>query len=119
MPETAITPAIIVPKLAPEPAKPAPKPAFKRASKPASKPAFKPASKQAANRAYKRQISEVIPRNERADAGKAHLEKEDPTHTGNGGTGTECRRSGRARTAPPNKFETLARPNATFSRFCI
>ena len=63
--------------------------------------------KQAANRAHKRQISEAIPRNERADAGKAHLEKEDHTHTsnggvgnggaGSGGAGTECRRSGRVR----------------------
>jgi hypothetical protein len=90
MPETATTPAATVPEPAPEPAKPVPK------------PAPKPAPKQAANRAHKRQISEAIPRNERADAGKAHLEKEDHTHTGNGGAdsggaGTECRRSGRVR----------------------
>ena len=48
-------------------------------SEPATEPA-KPAPKQAANRAHKRQISEAIPRNERADAGEAHLEKEDHTH---------------------------------------
>ena len=81
------------------------------ATEPATEPA-KPAPKQAANRAHKRQISEAIPRNERAEAGKAHLEKEDHTHTGdggagnegagnkgagNGGAGTECRRSGRVR----------------------
>jgi hypothetical protein len=41
----------------------------------------KPAPKQAANRAHERQISEAIPRNERADVGKTHLEKEDYTHT--------------------------------------
>ena len=59
-PETAITPAAIVPELAPETAKPAPKTAPKRAPKPASKrapkQAAKPAPKQAANRAHKRQI---------------------------------------------------------------
>ena len=80
MPETATTPAAIVPKPAPEPAKPAPK--------------------QAANGAHKRQISEAIPRNERADAGKTYLENENPPRTGNGGADsrgadTECRRSGR------------------------
>ena len=75
-------------------------------SEPALEPA-KPAPKQAANRAHKRQISEAIPRNERAEVGKAHLEKEDHTHysnggagnggAGSGGAGTECRRSGRVR----------------------
>jgi hypothetical protein len=57
MPGTATTPAAMIPEPAPEPAKPAPK--------------------QAANRAHEHQITEAIPRNDRADVGKTHLEKED------------------------------------------
>jgi hypothetical protein len=96
MPETAATPAATITESAPESA---PELAPELASEP-----VKPAPKQAANTAHKRQISEAIPRNERADAGKAHLEEEDHTYTGggagSGGAGTECRRSGEC--ASPN-----------------
>ena len=81
-------------------------------SEPAPEPA-KPAPKQAANRAHKRQISEAIPRNERAEVGKGHLEKEDHTHTGNEGVGSgggqELSAAGVAECASPNS--TIEGPN--------
>ena len=102
MPETVATPPAIDAEPAPKSAAESAKPVLKSVLKSAPKPVPKSAAKQAANKAHKRQISEAIPRNkradnERADAGKAHLEKEDHTDTGNEGAGTECRRSGRVR----------------------
>ena len=67
---------------------------------PAPEPAPEQTPKRAANRANKRQISEAIPRNERADAGKALLEKEDSTHTGNGAQALSV--AGVAECASPN-----------------